>query len=64
MKRAAAINRTERMVGFRATKDDLQRLDALAEKTGLGRSDVFRALIQSAEAQPVVKWVPVVGGAQ
>ena len=64
MKRAKE-NRTERMVGFRATKEELQRLDALAERTGLARSDVMRALVAVAYAEPVISWRPTLaGGAQ
>ena len=51
---------TQKVIGFRPTPDDLQRLDALAAKTGLPRSDIFRALIRAADATPVVSWVPVV----
>ena len=57
MKRAKK-NRTERMVGFRATTEDLQRLDALAAKTGMPYSDIFRTLIRAADVQPVVSWLP------
>ena len=58
MMKRAEKNRTERMVGFRATQNDLQRLDALAAKTGMPRSDIFRALIEQADVTPVVSWLP------
>ena len=57
MKRAEK-NRTERIVGFRATTEELQRLDAIAAKTGMPYSDIFRALIEQADATPVVAWLP------
>lgn len=47
-------------VGFRATDTELQKLQCLAEKTGLSVTGVFRALIDAAYAEPVIAWRPVV----
>lgn len=47
-------------VGFRATDTELQKLQCLAEKTGLSVTGVFRALIDAADAEPVIAWRPAI----
>ena len=48
------------VVGFQARPDEVEKLRRLSAKTGLSVSDVFRALIDSAAASPVISWRPVV----
>lgn len=47
-------------VGFKASAGDRQVLHNLMQKTGLSKTDVIRALLRSADAQPVTLWMPVV----
>lgn len=48
------------IVGFRPTPGELDKLNGLVEKTGLSVTGVFRALINAADAEPVIVWRPVV----
>lgn len=42
-----------RIIGFRATEKQLQKLDQLSEQTGLKTSEVLRELVDSAIVNPV-----------
>ena len=49
-------------VGLRITAEEKTRLDQLSARAGLTVSQTLKALIAAADVQPVVKWVPTVGG--
>jgi len=52
------------IVGFRPTPNEFEKLKRLAQKTGLNVTDVFRALLDAADTEPVEVWRPVVKAVQ
>ncbi len=48
-----------KVIGFIANEEELQRVEELVKATGLTTSDVLRALVRSAELEPVEKLRPV-----
>lgn len=47
-------------VGFRTTEHQAEKLNSLAEQTGLSLSAVLRALVEVADAEPVQRVVSVI----
>ena len=48
------------MMGFRASDMEIRKVEAMAERTGLSVTGVFRALINAAVVEPVVAWRPTI----
>ena len=59
---AEAVQRVTKgaFVGFRTTEHQAEKLNTLAEQTGLSLSGVLRALVDRAETEPVEKIVSVI----
>jgi len=59
---AEAVQRVTKgaFVGFRTTEHQAEKLNTLAEQTGLSLSGVLRALVEAADTEPVQRIVPVI----